>query len=138
MGHHSIPKLKSPPSQKPLHRASKIRRRRLDCQCGCTIYFKVECASYGFSHRGPHYCPSINYWRLLLGTFKKSPLVQSQQPHNNNITPILSNMQSTNPVQPQPEESIGSSPMLSQFPGLDDIEDIFRGCLASPISVLDL
>nr|AJE24733.1 transcriptional activator protein [Tobacco leaf curl Pusa virus] len=95
-----------------------IRRRRIDLPCGCSYYFGIDCASHGFTHRGTHHCNSGREWRVYLDG-QKSPLFQDipapretisiQQRHNN----------FTSPVQLQPEESVGDTPVFSNLPNLD-------------------
>lgn len=136
MTRHSIPHAQQPPSQKPAHRAAKHRRRRIDCGCGCSIYFRLECASHGFSHRGTTCAPAGNYWRLLL--VSQEPAILSNNGRSNTtVVPIQPRLQVADTVQQHSQESIGSSPMLSQFPGLDDLQDIWASAVATPISILD-
>nr|AFX60762.1 TRAP [Macroptilium yellow spot virus] len=116
----------TPPSIKVQHRAAKrraIRRRRIDIDCGCSIYVHINCRGHGFTHRGTHHCTSGREWRLYLGDIK-SPLFQNQPPggstiHDNQDIPR------PDQVQPQPQESIGSPQGISQFPSLDDIPESF-------------
>ncbi|AAD09667.1 transactivator protein [Tomato mottle Taino virus] len=115
-----------PPSIKIAHRQGKkraIRRRRVDLQCGCSIYFHLNCAGHGFTHRGTHHCTSGGEWRVYLGN-TKSPLFQDVQSrglavHQNQGIPR------TNTIQPQPEESVASPQSLPELPSLDDIDDSF-------------
>nr|ABQ65141.1 AC2 [Malvastrum leaf curl virus] len=103
------------------HRIAKtksIRRRRIDLQCGCSYYLSINCNNYGFTHRGTHHCSSSREWRVYLdGT--KSPLFQicittadpfNTKPRHNTCT---------NPIQLQPEESIGDTSVFSELPDLD-------------------
>ncbi|NP_077737.1 TrAP [Tomato golden mosaic virus] len=116
----------TPPSIKAQHRAAKrraIRRRRIDLNCGCSIYIHIDCRNNGFTHRGTYHCASSREWRLYLGD-NKSPLFQDNQRrgsplHQHQDIPL------TNQVQPQPEESIGSPQGISQLPSMDDIDDSF-------------
>nr|ACV83311.1 AC2 [Tomato yellow vein streak virus] len=116
----------TPPSIKPRHRAAKrkvIRRRRIDLNCGCSIYVHLNCRNNGFTHRGTHHCASSSEWRLYLGNYQ-SPLFQDNQrrgPPLHNDTDIPS----TDTFQPQPAESVGSPQGFSQFPSLDDIPESF-------------
>ncbi|ADN84047.1 transactivator protein [Rhynchosia rugose golden mosaic virus-[Cuba:Camaguey:171:2009]] len=115
-----------PPSIKTAHRQAKkraIRRRRIDLQCGCSIYFHIGCTGHGFTHRGTHHCTSGGEWRVYLGD-RKSPVfqdIQSRGPvvHQNEGIPR------THTVQPQPEESVASPQSLPELPSLDDIDDSF-------------
>nr|AIN35774.1 TRAP [Bean golden mosaic virus]AIN35779.1 TRAP [Bean golden mosaic virus]AIN35784.1 TRAP [Bean golden mosaic virus]AIN35789.1 TRAP [Bean golden mosaic virus]AIN35799.1 TRAP [Bean golden mosaic virus] len=122
----------TPPSIKVQHRAAKkraIRRRRVDLECGCTIYVHINCSGHGFTHRGTHHCTSSGEWRVYLGDIK-SPLFQDVQRrgstiHNNQSIPP------PNTVQPQPQEQTGSTQGFPEFPSLDDIsssfwDDIFK------------
>nr|AIN35829.1 TRAP [Bean golden mosaic virus] len=122
----------TPPSIKVQHRAAKkraIRRRRVDLECGCTIYVHINCSGHGFTHRGTHHCTSSGEWRVYLGDIK-SPLFQDVQRrgstiHNNQSIPP------PNTVQPQPQEQTGSTQGFPGFPSLDDIsssfwDDIFK------------
>nr|ARM20156.1 transcriptional activator [Jacquemontia yellow vein virus] len=72
----------TPPSIEPKHRIAKkraVRRRRIDLDCGCSIYISINCRNHGFTHRGTHHCSSGKEWRVYLeGT--KSPLFQDIQP----------------------------------------------------------
>ncbi|ALV85591.1 transactivating protein [Pavonia yellow mosaic virus] len=116
----------TPPSIKPQHRAAKrriTRRRRIDLNCGCSIYIHINCADHGFTHRGTHHCASGREWRVYLGD-RQSPLFQDVQSRG----PIIHQNQGIShpdPVQPQPEESIGSPQMLPELPSLDDFPDSF-------------
>nr|AOV62456.1 transcriptional activator protein [Malvastrum bright yellow mosaic virus]AOV62462.1 transcriptional activator protein [Malvastrum bright yellow mosaic virus]AOV62468.1 transcriptional activator protein [Malvastrum bright yellow mosaic virus] len=115
-----------PPSIKTAHRQAKrraIRRRRIDLDCGCSIYFHIGCTGHGFTHRGAHHCTSGREWRVYLGD-RKSPIFQdlpSKRPsiHEDQSVPC------TNTVQPQPEESVGSPQSIPELPSLDDIDDSF-------------
>nr|CEG02239.1 TrAP [Abutilon mosaic virus]CEG02244.1 TrAP [Abutilon mosaic virus] len=115
-----------PPSIKKAHRQAKrraIRRRRIDLQCGCSIYFHIDCTGHGFTHRGTHHCTSGGEWRVYLGD-RKSPVFQDTQSripaiHQNEDIPC------TNKVQPQPEESVASPQSLPELPSLDDINESF-------------
>nr|UWJ07347.1 transactivating protein [Begomovirus paulistiensis] len=116
----------TPPSIKSQHRIAKkraIRRRRIDTDCGCTIYQHINCVGHGFTHRGVHHCTSSREWRVYLGD-NKSPLFQDNTRRGPNLHqhPGLPH---PNPVQPQPEESVGSPQVLHQLPSLDDISDSF-------------
>ncbi|AEP82973.1 C2 [Tomato interveinal chlorosis virus] len=117
----------TPPSIKVQHRAAKrkraTRRRRIDLQCGCSIYVHIHCAGHGFTHRGTHHCTSGREWRVYLGDIK-SPIFQDVQCGG----PTLHEDESLprpDTVQPQPAESVGSPQGLSQLPSLDDIPESF-------------
>ncbi|ALV85584.1 trans-activating protein [Pavonia mosaic virus] len=116
----------TPPSIKPQHRAAKrriTRRRRIDLNCGCSIYIHINCADHGFTHRGTHHCASGREWRVYLGG-RQSPLFQDVQSRG----PVIHKHQGIShpdPVQPQPEESIGSPQMLPELPSLDNIDSSF-------------
>ncbi|UMM45349.1 transcriptional activator protein [Galium leaf distortion virus] len=115
----------TPPCIKPRHRAAKtrIRRRRIDLNCGCSFYQHIDCANHGFSHRGTHHCGSGREWRFYLGG-AKSPLFQDNQcttagVHNNH------NIPRPNTVQPQPEEQVGSTQSVPELPDMDTFSDGF-------------
>ncbi|APB03051.1 TrAP [Common bean mottle virus] len=115
----------SPPSIKPRHRYAKrqTRRKRIDLQCGCSIYVHINCNNHGFTHRGTHHCSSGNEWRFYLGG-SKSPIFQDRMGGTSNIH-TQQGVPNTNPSQPQPQESVGSPQSLLQFPSLDDFDDSF-------------
>nr|AAK50361.1 TrAP [Tomato severe rugose virus] len=116
----------TPPSIKVQHRAAKkrgIRRRRIDIECGCSIYVHIGCRGHGFTHRGTHHCTSGREWRLYLGDIK-SPLFQDKQSGGSNVHHEQS-LPRPNTVQPQPEESIASPQELHQLPDMDDFTDSF-------------
>nr|ARD24673.1 transcriptional activator protein [Sida mosaic Sinaloa virus]ARD24679.1 transcriptional activator protein [Sida mosaic Sinaloa virus]QCI56090.1 transcriptional activator protein [Sida mosaic Sinaloa virus] len=115
-----------PPSIKTAHRQAKrraIRRRRIDLECGCSIYFHIGCIGHGFTHRGIHHCTSGREWRVYLGD-RKSPLFQDVPSRRAN-THEDQGVPRTNSIQPQPEESVGSPQSLPELPSLDDIDDSF-------------
>ncbi|AFZ40231.1 TrAP [Tomato mottle wrinkle virus] len=116
----------TPPSIKPRHRAAKqraIRRKRIDLDCGCSIYIHLNCRNNGFTHRGTHHCASSREWRLYLGDCK-SPLFQDNQRRG---PPIHNDkdLSSADTFQPQTAESVGSPQGISKFPSLDDIPESF-------------
>ncbi|ABC74552.1 transactivation protein [Rhynchosia golden mosaic virus] len=115
----------SPLSIKAQHRYAKrqTRRKRIDLQCGCSIYVHINCANHGFTHRGTHHCASSNEWRFYLGG-SKSPIFQDNQ-SGGPITHAQQGLPHSNQSQPQPTESVGSPQSLLQFPSLDDIDDSF-------------
>ncbi|ABV53457.1 transcription activator protein [Macroptilium yellow mosaic virus] len=115
-----------PPSIKAQHRLAKrraIRRRRLDLNCGCSIFLHINCHDHGFTHRGEHHCASGREFRFYLGG-SKSPLFQD---HHGGGSTIHSNkdLPHTSQSQPQRAESVGSPQSLLQLPSLDDINDSF-------------
>nr|AOT83376.1 trans-activating protein [Macroptilium common mosaic virus] len=118
----------TPPSIKIQHRAAKkrqraIRRRRIDLECGCSIFLHINCRGHGFTHRGTHHCTSGREWRVYLEN-NKSPLFQDMQ-RGRSTTHNNQNLPHTDQVQPQPQEQTGSSQGISQFPSLDDIDSSF-------------
>ncbi|AFD54478.1 transactivating protein [Centrosema yellow spot virus] len=124
----------TPPSIKPQHRAAKrraTRRRRIDLDCGCTVYIHINCRNsisslsinHGFTHRGTHHCASGREWRVYLGD-NKSPLFQDNQGRRPHIHQHQS-LPHPDTVQPQPAESVGSPQGIPQFPSLDDFTDSF-------------
>nr|AMW86990.1 transcriptional activator [Sida golden yellow vein virus] len=115
-----------PPSIKKAHKQAKrraIRRRRIDLDCGCSIYLHIGCTGHGFTHRGTHHCTSGREWRLYLGD-RKSPVFQDQQSRGTDVHQDQS-ISHPDQVQPQPEESVGSPQSLPELPSLDDIDDSF-------------
>nr|AGD98564.1 transactivating protein [Sida common mosaic virus] len=122
--------LSSSPSQplsiKVQHRAAKkraTRRRRIDLNCGCSIYVHINCHSHGFTHRGVHYCSSSREWRVYLGD-NKSPIFQDLPCRRH---PVHRDQSVSHPdtVQPQPQESVGSPQGIPELPSLDDISEGF-------------
>ncbi|ADF97238.1 TrAP [Sida golden mottle virus] len=115
-----------PPSIKQKHKQAKkraIRRRRIDLECGCSIYFHIGCTGHGFTHRGTHHCTSGREWRVYLGD-RKSPLFHDV-PNRRPVVHEHQNIHATNTIQPQPEESVASPQSLPELPSLDDIDDSF-------------
>nr|ASF23359.1 transcriptional activator protein [Tomato mild yellow leaf curl Aragua virus] len=116
----------TPPSIKPQHRLAKkraVRRRRIDLNCGCSIFLHINCADHGFTHRGEHHCVSGREFRFYLGG-SKSPLFQdvpSRRPHVHNEQ----GLPHTNPVQLQPQEGTESTQSIPELPSLDDISSSF-------------
>nr|ATA62995.1 transcriptional activator protein [Datura leaf curl virus] len=105
------------------HRAAKrraIRRKRVDLNCGCSYYVHINCHNHGFTHRGTHHCSSSAEWRLYLGG-NKSPLFQDHPARQQIIRNDDGHNNHPDTIQPQPEESVGTTPMLDGFPGLDDL-----------------
>nr|AIN36434.1 TRAP [Macroptilium yellow vein virus]AIN36439.1 TRAP [Macroptilium yellow vein virus]AIN36444.1 TRAP [Macroptilium yellow vein virus]AIN36449.1 TRAP [Macroptilium yellow vein virus]AIN36454.1 TRAP [Macroptilium yellow vein virus] len=116
----------TPPSIKVQHRAAKkraVRRRRIDIECGCSIYVHINCAGHGFTHRGTHHCTSGREWRVYLGDIK-SPLFQDVQ-RRGSPTHKDKNIPRPDKVQPQPQEQTGSSQGIPELPSLDDISSSF-------------
>ncbi|CAQ55761.1 transactivator protein [Tobacco mottle leaf curl virus] len=117
----SSPPLSRRHTGKPERRA--IRRRRIDLECGCSIYFHIDCRGHGFTHRGTHHCTSGGEWRVYLGD-RKSPVFQDIQRRGPSIHQDT-NIPHPDTVQPQPQESVGSPQGLPELPSLDDIDDSF-------------
>ncbi|AAV28211.1 AC2 [Cotton leaf crumple virus - [California]] len=118
--------LSTPPSIKKAHRQAKrraIRRRRIDLNCGCTIYFHIGCTGHGFTHRGTHHCTSGREWRVYLGD-NKSPLFQDIRSRGSAIHQDAY-IPRPDPIQPQLTESVASPQSLPELPSLDDISDSF-------------
>ncbi|AHX57825.1 transactivator protein [Jacquemontia yellow mosaic virus] len=116
----------TPPSIKPQHRVAKkraVRRRRIDLDCGCSIYVHLNCRNHGFTHRGTHHCSSSQEWRVYLGG-TKSPLFQDIQRRGSAIHNDQ-DIHDRDQVQPQPEEGAASTQGLPELPSLDDIPDSF-------------
>ncbi|ABC33732.1 TrAP transactivator protein [Euphorbia mosaic virus - A [Mexico:Yucatan:2004]] len=116
----------TPPSIKPQHRIAKkraIRRRRIDLNCGCSIFLHINCADNGFTHRGEHHCVSGREFRFYLGG-SKSPLFQDNQSRGSSSY-VGQSIPRPNPVQLQPQEGVESTPSLPELPSLDDISSSF-------------
>ncbi|AQT01545.1 TRAP [Sida bright yellow mosaic virus] len=116
----------TPPSIKARHRIAKkraIRRKRIDLNCGCSIFLHLNCVGHGFTHRGEHHATSGGEWRLYLGG-SKSPLFQDIQARGTAVRKDQ-NIPRPDPVQPQPQESTGSPQSLLELPSLDDISESF-------------
>ncbi|AYE20638.2 translational activator protein [Melon yellow mosaic virus] len=114
---HSIPVAKTSLPQK---RKRNVRRRRVDLPCGCSYYMSINCHDHGFTHRGVHHCGSNREWRVYLGS-SKSPIFQNIEARQQTIPNTTRHHQSPNPVQLQPEESVGTSQVCSNFPNLDGL-----------------
>ncbi|ADO41049.1 transcription activator protein [Cotton leaf curl Alabad virus] len=117
--------LKDPCTQVPIkvqHREAKrrIRRRRVDLECGCSYYLSINCHNHGFSHRGTHHCSSSKEWRLYLEG-SKSPLFQNPQPRQPSIHDEHGHNNTQDPFQLQPTESSGNTQVFSNLPNLDDL-----------------
>ncbi|AXU38897.1 transcription activator protein [Hollyhock yellow vein virus] len=104
------------------HREAKkrIRRRRVDLDCGCSYYLSINCHDHGFTHRGTHHCSSSMEWRVYLGR-TKSPLFQDPKPLRGSINIENDDNHHQDPVQSQPEESTGDAQGFSDLPNLDDL-----------------
>nr|ACA96971.1 AC2 [Cotton leaf curl Burewala virus]ACA96977.1 AC2 [Cotton leaf curl Burewala virus]ACA96983.1 AC2 [Cotton leaf curl Burewala virus]ACC78736.1 TrAP [Cotton leaf curl Burewala virus]ACC78748.1 TrAP [Cotton leaf curl Burewala virus] len=104
------------------HREAKrrSRRRRVDLECGCSYYLSINCHNHGFTHRGTHHCSSSREWRIYLAG-SKSPLFQDHQPRQPSIHDEYGHTHDQDPVQSQPEESVGDTQMFHSFPNLDDL-----------------
>ncbi|CAI45390.1 AC2 protein [Senecio yellow mosaic virus] len=113
---------------KVIHKQAKkpIRRKRIDLPCGCSIYRTINCEHHGFTHRGVHHCSSSNEWRTYLGNHK-SPIFQDPQPPTAAIQRKPRHYPYPNTVQPQPQEGVGDSQMLSQ---LEDIHSLTTSDIA--------
>nr|UZH24582.1 transcriptional activator protein [Chayote yellow mosaic virus]UZH24588.1 transcriptional activator protein [Chayote yellow mosaic virus]UZH24594.1 transcriptional activator protein [Chayote yellow mosaic virus] len=115
------------------HRIGKkkaIRRKRIDLDCGCSFYLHIDCALNGFAHRGTHHCASSAEFRLHMGA-DKSPLFQDCRPHREAVQLGPRHIINSNPVQPQPPESVGDSQMFPELPSLDDLTSSDWSFLAS-------
>nr|AYA62497.1 AC2 [Ageratum yellow vein virus]QAS62254.1 AC2 protein [Ageratum yellow vein virus] len=105
------------------HRIAKkkpIRRRRVDLPCGCSYYLGLNCANHGFTHRGITHCNSMREWRVYLDD-QKSPLFQDNQAPRETVLQQPRHNNHTSPIQPQPEESVGNTPVFSDLPDLDSL-----------------
>nr|QPB75069.1 AC2 [Pepper yellow leaf curl Thailand virus] len=110
-------------SQVPIkvrHRIAKktTRRRRVDLPCGCSYFVALGCHNHGFTHRGTHHCSSGREWRIYLDG-QQSPLFQSNTTPREAIHDEPRHNHRADPVQLQPEESVGTTPMLPNLPNLD-------------------
>nr|AIF27536.1 AC2 [Papaya leaf curl China virus] len=97
-----------------------VRRRRVDLTCGCSYYFGIDCANHGFSHRGITHCNSMREWRVYLDD-QKSPIFQDNQAPQETIQHQPRHHNDPNTIQPQPEESVGNTPVFSNLPDLDSL-----------------
>nr|AFF58889.1 AC2 [Clerodendrum golden mosaic China virus] len=123
-------------SQVPIkvqHKISKrrpTRRRRVDLECGCSYYLSIDCHNHGFTHRGNHHCNSGGEWRFYLGG-AKSPLFQSNGTRLEAVQHESRHNHRPDTIQPQPEESTGTSQMLPHISNLDTFDsadwEIFKG-----------
>ncbi|CAA44745.1 AL2 ORF [Tomato yellow leaf curl Thailand virus-[1]] len=102
------------------HRIAKrtTRRRRVDLPCGCSYFVAIGCHNNGFTHRGTTHCNSIREWRIYLDG-QKSPIFQDNQAPRETIPEEPRHNHVTNPVQLQPEESVGDTQMFSSLQNLD-------------------
>ncbi|ACA96941.1 AC2 [Gossypium darwinii symptomless virus] len=117
--------LKDPCTQVPIkvqHREAKrrIRRRRVDLECGCSYYLSINCHNHGFSHRGTHPCSSSKEWRLYVEG-SKSPLFQNPQPRQPSIQDEHGHKNTQDPFRLQPTESSGNTQVFSNLPNLDGL-----------------
>nr|ABB76205.1 AC2 [Squash mild leaf curl virus] len=114
------------PSIKAQHKIAKrraVRRRRIDLNCGCSIFFHINCTNHGFTHRGEHHCVSGREFRFYLGG-SKSPVFQDNR--SGGYRPLShADISYPNPVQPQPEESTKSSQSVPELPSLDGVDSSF-------------
>nr|ABU95073.1 AC2 [Tobacco leaf curl Japan virus] len=105
------------------HRIGKTRaprRRRIDLNCGCSIYVALDCANHGFTHRGHHHCSSGMEWRVYLDS-TKSPIFQNHEPRSTAIQHASGHNNDTDTVQPQPQVSTGSTQVLPDLQDLDSL-----------------
>nr|QIH45340.1 transactivator protein [Emilia yellow vein virus] len=108
---------------KVLHKAAKaksIRRKRIDLPCGCSIYKSVNCYNHGFTHRGTHHCSSSDEWRIYLGG-AKSPIFQDPKTPQQTIQHEQGRNRDKDPIQLQPEESVGNSQVFLDIPDMDSL-----------------
>ncbi|CAJ87649.1 AC2 protein [Siegesbeckia yellow vein Guangxi virus] len=96
------------------------RRRRIDLDCGCTVYIGIHCANNGFTHRGTHHCSSGTEWRVYLDG-SKSPIFQDNRSPQQAIQQRPRQDYNPDTIQLQPENSAGDSQMLSDFRSLDSL-----------------
>ncbi|BAF49372.1 C2 [Honeysuckle yellow vein mosaic virus-[Japan:Miyazaki:2001]] len=96
------------------------RRRRIDLNCGCSIYVSLGCANYGFTHRGHHHCSSGTEWRVYLDS-AKSPIFQNHESRPTAIQHESGHNHSTDTIQPQPPISAGFTQVLPDFQDLDSL-----------------
>ncbi|CAC85508.1 AC2 protein [Tomato yellow leaf curl China virus-Tb[Y10]] len=102
------------------HRIAKktTRRRRVDLPCGCSYFIAIGCRDNGFTHRGTTHCSSFREWRLYLDG-QKSPIFQDNQTPKETVPEEPRRNNITNPIQLQPEESVGDTQMFSSLQNLD-------------------
>nr|ALK03409.1 transactivator protein [Melon chlorotic leaf curl virus] len=116
------------PSIKATHKIAKtraIRRRRIDLNCGCSIFLHLNCQKNGngFTHLGRHHCVSGGEFRFYLAS-SKSPIFQDIQRGGSTVYEH-ENIPHSNPIQPQPAESTKSSQSIPELPSLDGIDSSF-------------
>ncbi|ASL70130.1 transcriptional activator protein [Emilia yellow vein Thailand virus] len=104
--------------QHQIAKKKAVRRRRVDLPCGCSYFIAINCASYGFTHRGTHHCSSSREWRVYLGD-NKSPIFQDNPTPGKTISEEPRHNNGSDPVQLQPEESFGDTSMFSNLPNMD-------------------
>ncbi|ACJ53816.1 C2 [Honeysuckle yellow vein virus] len=105
------------------HRSEKRRqprRRRIDLNCGCSIYVALGCANHGFTHRGHHHCSSGMEWRVYLDS-AKSPIFQNHEARSTAIQHGAGHNDYTDTIQPQPQISTGSTQVLPDLQYLDSL-----------------
>ncbi|CAH17661.1 AC2 protein [Stachytarpheta leaf curl virus - [Hn30]] len=102
------------------HKIAKrtTRRRRVDLPCGCSYFIAIGCHNHGFSHRGTHHCSSSREWRVYLDG-QKSPIFQNHPARPEAVLDEPRHNNTPSPIQLQPEESVGDTPMFSNLQNLD-------------------
>ncbi|CAJ90738.1 C2 protein [Sida yellow vein Madurai virus] len=103
----------------------KIRRKRVDLDCGCTYYRSLNCHNHGFTHRGIHHCSSSDEGDLL--GHGNSPIFQDPRPTWTGRSTATTTSLQSNSGQPQPEESLGGSQMFHNLPDLDSFTSSDNG-----------
>ncbi|BAG12166.1 transcriptional transactivator protein [Eupatorium yellow vein virus-[Suya]] len=104
----------------------KNRRRRIDLNCGCSIFVGLDCANYGFTHRDTHHCSSGTEWRVYLEG-SKSPLFQDYEARSTIIQQGPRRNNNTDTVQPQPQIPAGFAQV---FPHFQDLEPLTSSDMA--------
>nr|BAC75811.1 transcriptional transactivator protein [Honeysuckle yellow vein mosaic virus] len=105
------------------HRSEKgraPRRRRIDLNCGCSIYVALGCANHVFTHRAHHHCSSGKEWRVYLAS-AQSPIFQNHDTRTTAIQHGSGYNKFTDTIQPQPQESTGHTQVLPLFQDLHSL-----------------
>lgn len=104
----------------PKFKRNGVRRRRLDFECGCSAYVKLDCRHMGFTHGGVTQCASIQQWRLYLDD-KKSPIFQGIETLQQALWPNDRRDTPSSAIQQSSQKTVESTQMLDNFSSLDDL-----------------
>ncbi|AUT11867.1 TrAP [Juncus maritimus associated virus] len=113
------------PPQKLIHKKAKApkRRKRINCPCQCIIYRHPDC-EHGFSHRGYNHCTPGQFRDMVRRT--EEPNQCQHRQGLGHLPNIQQRIPGHSQVQPQPEESTGTSQMLDNIQDLDDLEELWE------------